>query len=208
MTKTRIDRGDNVAGKWDALVPGIPDKHFIRGKVPMTKEEVRAITLSKLRVKPDDTVVDIGAGTGSVSIEAAITAKLGKVISIERNSEGVDLIKANAEAFELDNIEVIEGLAPDNLPSGIQVDKVFIGGTGGWMDDAIEWAHRNLRPDGRLVINTVTIENTYKALENLKRMAFDELEVIQVQISRGEFFHSITMMKSNNPITIISAKKR
>src|SRR5699024_1178342 len=145
--------------QWPYTTGGIPDELFIRGSVPMTKEEVRAVSLSKLRLEDKDILVDIGAGTGSMSIEAGLQLPKGKVYAIERNPEGIELIEKNAMQFGLENIEIIYGLAPQNLSSVDKVHKVFIGGTGGNMVDIFDWMDKHLAVGGRVVMNFITLEN-------------------------------------------------
>lgn len=189
--------------KWIYNTAGIPDEHFIRGKVPMTKAEVRAVTLGKLCLSNNHKVLDIGAGTGSVSIECACIAK--EVVAIERNVLGIDLIKENASHFELDNIEVIHGLAPEHLPDE-SFDRIFIGGSGGNIDDIIDYCKLHLRPGGRIVANTVTIENTYKIMNLLEASGFEEVEVVQVQVSRSKNVGQVHMMMAENMIAVISGR--
>lgn len=191
--------------KWKYQVPGIPDSYFIRGKVPMTKEEVRAVTLSKLRIEKDFKVLDMGAGTGSISIEAALQASEGCVYAIEKNQEGVSLILANKEAFGIDNLAIFEGLAPEACPDGIVFDRVFIGGSSGKMNAMLLWCRERLSDQGRVVVNTITVENTYRAIEAFKDLNYKNIDVAQVQVSKGRFVGSVTMMESNNPVFIISA---
>ena len=109
---------------------GIADTEFIRGNIPMTKEEVRILTLAKAKIKADDIIIDIGAGTGSLSIEAALLAPKGKVFALEKNLEGIDLIKKNAEKFQANNITVINAYAPEGMADLPQADVIFIGGSG------------------------------------------------------------------------------
>ena len=109
---------------------GIADTEFIRGNIPMTKEEVRILTLAKAKIKADDIIIDIGAGTGSLSIEAALLATKGKVFALEKNLEGIDLIKKNAEKFQANNITVINAYAPEGMADLPQADVIFIGGSG------------------------------------------------------------------------------
>ena len=94
---------------------GIEDDMFIRGKVPMTKSEIRVITLSKLQLYEDSIVLDVGAGTGSISIECALMVPNGKVYAVEANSEGIDLIYKNMEKFQVNNLLPIHGMAPDAM---------------------------------------------------------------------------------------------
>lgn len=187
---------------------GIEDEEFIRGKVPMTKSEVRAVTISKLRLSNDSTIMDIGAGTGSISIEAALYAGLGKVYAIERNDEGIKLIKENMKKFNVTNLELIHGLAPDDLPTEIKFDAIIIGGTGGNMELILKYASQHLKSGGRLVLNLITIENMYKALQYIKENDFENKDLVQMSVSKGRFIKDITMMESNNPIYIISATKQ
>ncbi|MBS4538572.1 precorrin-6Y C5,15-methyltransferase (decarboxylating) subunit CbiT [Clostridium sp. D2Q-11] len=186
---------------------GIPDDNFIRGNIPMTKEEVRAISISKLRLNKEDRVVDVGAGTGAISIEIAAFIPKGKVYSVEKNTEGTDLINKNKKNFNISNIEVIEGLAPEILKSIGSIDKVFIGGSSGKMDEIIMWAKKNLTDKGRIVINAITLENVYKAITYLKKNTFKNIDVVHVNISKGKNIGDLTMMIGQNPIYVISASK-
>ena len=110
---------------------GIDDEKFIRGKVPMTKQEIRILTLAKAKIGEKDFVVDVGAGTGSLSIEAALIAKHGYVFAVEKNSEAVELITQNAEKFEVDNIVIVNAEAPDGLRRVSRIDCALVGGSGG-----------------------------------------------------------------------------
>lgn len=194
--------------QWSYKSPGIPDDFFIRGKVPMTKEEVRAVTISKLRIDEGSNVLDIGAGTGSVTIEMALQAAKGKVFAIEKNSEGVQLIKSNVEKFRLENVIVKQGIAPDDcIFDNVKFDRVFMGGTSGRMNEILKWCKARLTENGRVVVNTITIENTYKAIQALKDLNYQNIDVAQVQVSKGRFVGSVTMMESNNPVYIISADR-
>lgn len=197
-----------MSNKWEYKTYGIPDEYFIRGKVPMTKEEVRAISISKLRLNENDIVVDIGAGTGSVSIEAALVCNKGSVYSIEKNIDGVNLIKENMKHFNVKNINVISGKAPDVLEEVPIVDKAFIGGTGGNIEDIFSWLDVNLSSNGRIVINVITIENLYKSINLLKDFKYENIDVTNVSISKGKNIGTLTMMTANNPIYIISGNKR
>ncbi|MTI46560.1 precorrin-6Y C5,15-methyltransferase (decarboxylating) subunit CbiT [Sporosalibacterium faouarense] len=193
--------------KWNYRTPGIPDKFFIRGKVPMTKEEVRAVTLSKLRLKSDDIIVDIGAGTGSISIECALIAEDGLVYAVERKEEGIKLIKENSQIFEIDNIEIIQGIAPEILKEVPKVDKVIVGGSGGKLKEIFQWLELSLVESGRLVMNFITLENMYRAIELLKENGFKDIDVTQLFVSKGRSIANLTMMEGHNPVYIISAVK-
>lgn len=194
--------------RWAYATSGIPDSLFKRGKVPMTKEEVRAITISKLRLESTDSIVDIGAGTGSISIEAALVANEGKVYAVEKNKEGIQLIKENSSIFGVNNIDIIEGVAPEALTKIGEVDKVVLGGTGGNIIGIFDWVAHNLKSNGRIIVNAITIENLYKSQELMKSGEFENIEVTCVSIAKGRAIGSLTMMESQNPIYIISADKR
>lgn len=190
---------------WKYDCSGIDDELFIRGKVPMTKAEVRSVTVSKLKLVRGLKVADIGAGTGSVTIECA---SLGcNVTSIERNPIGIDLIHQNIKCFDVDYVEVIEGLAPDNLPQDAMYDRVFIGGSGGNIEAIFEYLNDHLIDGGILVANTITIENTYMITQLLNKNGYKNIEAITMNVSRNKAVGSVNMMMAENPITIISGVK-
>ena len=181
------------------------NNEFIRGKVPITKEEVRAISLNKLNLKNAKIFIDVGAGTGSVSIEAALTYDNLKVIAIERNDVAIDLINQNVNKFNLSNIEVIKDYAPIDLD--IKADGIFLGGTGNNLEEIIKWSKDLLIPGGRLVANFILIDNFYDTLDLLKKYNFVNLDVSQLSINKLEKLGSRDYFKPHNPIFIISCEK-
>lgn len=178
---------------------------FIRGKVPITKEEVRAISLNKLNLKNAKTFIDVGAGTGSVSVEAALTYDNLKVIAIERNDVAIDLINQNVEKFNLSNVEVIKDYAPIDLD--VKADGIFLGGTGNNLEEIIKWSKDLLIPGGRLVANFILIDNFYDTLDLLKKYNFVNIDVSQLSINKLEKLGSRDYFKPHNPIFIISCEK-
>lgn len=184
---------------------GLPDESFVRGEVPMTKAEVRAVVMSKLRIRETDVVYDIGAGTGSVSVEMALAARKGKVYAIEANPTAAELCKLNKERFCLHNLVIVEGTAPDALLELPRPDVAFIGGSKGKMAEILELLLRK-NPAVRLVINTVTLENTAKALALLDTEQFVDVEMVQLQVNKARKIGTSHMMMANNPITIFTAK--
>ncbi|MBM7623608.1 precorrin-6Y C5,15-methyltransferase (decarboxylating) subunit CbiT [Sporohalobacter salinus] len=193
--------------RWNFQTPGIPDEIFIRDEVPMTKEEVRAVTISKLRLKRDSIVCDIGAGTGSLSIEAGLIADQGRVWSIERESEGIELINRNCEEFEVDNIEVINGEAPAALEEIPVVDRVIIGGSGGHLPEILSVLDEKMTVDGRIVINAITLETLSTAKEALSKLDYN-FSIITVSITRTREVGNYHMFKAQNPIYIIVGERR
>ncbi|WP_160718389.1 precorrin-6Y C5,15-methyltransferase (decarboxylating) subunit CbiT [Isachenkonia alkalipeptolytica] len=188
---------------------GIPDEAFFRGKVPMTKEEVRGISINKLRLRGGETLLDIGAGSGSLSVEMAIAVgKQGGVHAVEINPEGVQLIHKNRDKFAVDNLQVRQGKAPEALKDLPLMDGVVIGGTKGAMKEIFQVLREKLRPEGRLVINVLTLENLSLAQEMLKIHEYKDIEIIQVAINKGHDVGNLTMMKAENSIYILSATKK
>ncbi len=188
---------------------GIDDSEFIRGKVPMTKQEIRVLTLIKARIAPEDVIYDIGAGTGSISIEAARMAHEGKVFAIEKNPDGIALIKENMKKFQVNNIEVISGEAPGALAGLPGCDAVIIGGSGRQLDDIMDIAHDRLKTGGRIILNCITIQTIASCLEYLRahREEFD-YEAIQVQVNRLKAVGPYDMADAVNPIYIVTAIKK
>ncbi|GBE55388.1 MAG TPA: precorrin-6Y C5,15-methyltransferase (decarboxylating) subunit CbiT [Euryarchaeota archaeon] len=185
---------------------GIADNEFIRGKVPMTKEEVRAVILHRLRLNRNSIVADIGAGTGSLSIEAALLASEGRVYAVEKSSEAIGILKANIDKFGADNIEVIHGEAPEALESLPGLDRVIVGGSSGKIEDIINGAKEKLRPGGRIVISLITLENLCTALEVLEGSF--EPEVSEIIVAKAEKLGKYKSLKARNPVFIVSGEIR
>lgn len=196
-----------MMSSWSYQTPGIPDVEFIRDNVPMTKEEVRAVTISKLRLKRDSIVYDIGAGTGSLTVEAALQAKQGRVYAIEREVDGVELIRNNLTKFELDNVEVIGQEAPAALKDLPTVERVMIGGSGGQLDKILKVVDQKLVNNGRVVINAITLDTLTTAREELERLDYD-LEICNLAVTRTKEVGEYQMLQGMNPVYIISGIKR
>ena len=181
---------------------GIPDEEFIRGKVPMTKSEVRSVCLSKLSLSPNDIAYDIGCGTGSVTIEMAFSAYDGKVYAFDKNEEAIGLLEKNCEKFHLDNVEAICGLAPECLEGLPVPDVAFIGGSSGNMDEIVSYLY-GINSNMRFVITAVTLENAMAGLNSLKNVGIIG-DIVQVAVSKGKAIADLHMLIAQNPIFIIS----
>ena len=194
---------------WDFRTPGIPDGMFERTeKVPITKEEVRVIQISKARLRPGQTVYDIGCGSGSISVEAAIQiGETGRVLAVDRDINAIELTGRNAGRFGLSNIQLIHGNARERIPDMEPADAVFVGGTGGDTAPITELCHKRLRDGGRIVIGTILIETLYAVLQVLDTLEFDSVDITQVTVSKSRRTSTGTMMLARNPVTIVSATK-
>ncbi|WP_373601208.1 decarboxylating cobalt-precorrin-6B (C(15))-methyltransferase [Paraclostridium bifermentans] len=181
------------------------NSEFITGDVPITKEEVRAISINKLNLKDKKTFLDIGAGTGSVSVEIAYNYPNIDVISIECKDKAIELINKNIEKFNLENIEVIKGYAP--LDIGKKVDSIFIGGSGPNLNEILKWAKENLNVNGTLVANFIIIDTFYKTLNLLKELGFEDIEATMLNVAKLEKLGKGEYFKPLNPIYILSCKK-
>lgn len=188
---------------------GIEDEAFIRGKVPMTKQEIRVLTMVKARISPTDVVWDVGAGTGSMSVEAALLATQGHVYAVERNAEGVSLIGKNMEKFGVKNLTVVGGEAPDALKDLPDCDAAIIGGSGSRLPDILDEISARLNPGGRVVMNCITIQTLAAALDYMRAHESDfSYEAIQVQINRLQAVGAYDMAKAINPIYIVTGEKK
>ncbi|AKL93578.1 precorrin-6Y C(5,15)-methyltransferase [Clostridium aceticum] len=194
--------------KWEYNGFGIPDDYFVRGKAPMTKEEVRAVVLGKLRLKEDHIFVDVGAGTGSVSIEAALKLSKGKVYAIEYKEEALNLLAVNGKAFGVENLEILKGRAEEELKKITYFDRVFVGGSGGEIHWIIDYALEHLSEEGRIVVTAVTLETLTEAFKALKTKEFKDVEVVSVSVSKGRSTGNYTLMEAQNNIYVLSATKR
>ena len=194
-----------ASSRWPYASSGIPDELFIRGDVPMTKQEVRAVALAKLRLTATDTVWDVGAGTGSVSIEAALVARAGSVWAVERNAAGVRLIRENADAFGCGNVHAVPGVAPEALAKLPVPDAVFVGGSAGELPSIVE-AALDKNSQVRLCVPCVTVETLTEACALLSGSRFKGFEACQVSAARAEAVGSHHLMKAQNPVFLVSAR--
>ncbi|MBQ8509479.1 MAG: precorrin-6A reductase [Clostridia bacterium] len=182
---------------------GIPDEEFIRGDVPMTKSEVRTISLSKLELSADTVVYDIGAGTGSVSVECALAAYEGQVYAIEKEADAASLIAANKVKFGCENLHIVEGIAPDALANLPAPTHAFIGGSSGNLRDIIAVLLRK-NPNVRIVVNAFTLETQTEAAECARVFGFVEYETVSVNIARSRKVGRYHMMTAQNPVYVIT----
>lgn len=194
-----------ASSRWPYASSGILDELFIRGDVPMTKQEVRAVALAKLRLTATDTVWDVGAGTGSVSIEAALVARAGSVWAVERNAAGVRLIRENADAFGCGNVHAVPGVAPEALVKLPVPDAVFVGGSAGELPSIVEAALEK-NSQVRLCVPCVTVETLTEACALLSGSRFKGFEACQVSAARAEAVGSHHLMKAQNPVFLVSAR--
>lgn len=184
---------------------GIPDEEFIRGKAPMTKEEVRSVSLSKLRLTEDSICYDVGAGTGSVSVEMALRADQGQVFAIEKKEEAAALLEENKQKFAVDNLEIIKGEAPQALENLPAPTHAFIGGSSGNLKEIVALL-LGKNPQVRIVINCITLETISEALDVLKEYGFQQREVVQLAASRSKEIGRYHLMMGENPIYITTCQ--
>lgn len=184
--------------------PGLPDEAFERGDVPMTKQEVRAAVLAKLAVRPKDILWDVGAGTGSVSVELALAAPRGRVYAVECRPEGCALIKANREKFRTRNLVLVEGLAPDALSDLPAPDAVFIGGSKGSLAAIVD-AALDKNPDARICVSAIALETLSAAVAALTAQG-RTVQVSQIAVSRAKAVGGLHLMMAQNPIYLITGE--
>lgn len=171
----------------------------------MTKSEVRAVTLSKLRLTRDALCWDVGAGTGSVSLEMAEAAEDGQVYAIERKKEACALIEENKRHLGVTNVTVIEGAAPDALRDLPVPTHVFVGGSGGELKEILALVlHKN--PAARIVVNTVTAETFAAALDAMRTLLVQDVEIVELSVSRGRKVGGYHLMTAQNPVYLFSCQ--
>lgn len=184
----------------------VEDEAFIRGKVPMTKSEVRAVSMAKLQLHEDAVVYDIGAGTGSVAVEAAMQSGTIRVYAVEKNPEGVLLIEENKKKFRTDWVTAVEGTAPEALEDLEAPTHVFIGGSSGNLKEILKTVkHKN--PDVRIVLNAISLETVKEVMEAAEEGILKEPEIVQIAASRSRKLGSYHMMTGQNPVYIITEGK-
>lgn len=185
---------------------GIKDECFIRGKAPMTKEEVRTVSLMKLGLSEDSVCYDVGAGTGSVAVEMALRAHQGKVYAIEKKEDALALILENKKKFAADNLEIVGGCAPEAMEELPVPTHAFIGGSSGNLKDIIRLL-LNKNPEVKIVINCITLETVGEAMEAVREFDFQERDIVQMSVSRSKEVGRYHMMMGENPIYIFTCRR-
>ena len=193
---------ENPAADDCPMVPGMEDAEFERAEVPMTKEEVRVLALSRLRLTGKAVLYDIGAGTGSVSVEAARLCPDCKIWAIEKKPEAVQLLRTNLSKYCLPNVTVIEAAAPECMEDLPAPTHVFIGGSGSAMPEILRTVLRK-NPRVRIVLTCVTLETLTQTLQVAKELPVTEPQIRQIAVTRAQKAGSYHMMKAQNPIYII-----
>lgn len=187
-------------------VPGLPDEAFHREPgVPMTKNEIRILSLARLQLFPGAVLYDIGAGSGSISIEAKLLMPDARVYAIEKEPKAVKLIKRNAAKFKVE-LQLIEGSAPETLEILPEADRIFVGGSGGNLEGIIQACDRKLLPGGRIVFNSVSMFNGPLAFQLMEQRGY-QVEAFQVNIALSRKKGGVFLWEARNPVTIITAQK-
>ena len=189
---------------------GIPDEEFYQRKPKeglITKQEVRAVSLAKMRLTDESMLWDIGAGSGAVSIEASFLIRKGCIYAIEKNDADVAIIKKNLQKFQVSNVEVVHTFAPDNLGDLPDPTVVFIGGSGGRMEEILDFVSHRLKPGGRIVINIVALENLSTAVNALKVRGLLP-DVTLVNVARSTNVIELTRFEALNPVFVVTACKK
>ncbi len=188
---------------------GLPDDAFVYRapeKGLITKREIRVISLARMELAPDSVVWDIGAGSGSVSVEAARLCPQGRIFAVEKNRDDFALVQTNCERFGVTNVTAICEKAPTGLDAWPDPDAVFIGGSGGAMAELLDVVTRRMRPGGRLVINLVTLDNLAETVGYCKQLDW-LVDYTLAQISRSKPILNLTRYDALNPVTIVTATK-
>ena len=187
---------------------GLPDDAFeqrrpLRGQI--TKREVRAVSLYSLGLRADSVLWDIGAGTGSVAVEAALIAYQGAVYAIERDETSLSLLRQNVLRWGPANVHIVPGEAPEVLDGLAAPDSVFVGGSGGHLADILSAATDRLNPQGRIVVNLAALERAQETYHQLKGLGFTA-EMVMVNAARAkEMADGTTRLESLNPVFVVAA---
>ena len=193
----------DAAPRYQRRVAGIPDEEFLREKVPMTKQEVRAAVLAKLAPTPEEVCWDVGAGTGSVSVELSYAAK--NVWAVEQKPEAVELIRRNREKFCAWNLHVIEGTAPEVFAKLPMPDAVFVGGSGGQLREILNAAVQK-NPQVRICVSAIALETLQGAVSALEQLGYAP-EVTQLSVSRTRAAGSLHLLMAQNPVFLITGER-
>jgi cobalt-precorrin-6B (C15)-methyltransferase len=194
---------------WNIKTPGIPDELFERDEgVPITKEEVRVVQIAKARLKSGMIVYDIGCGSGSISVEAALQVEhSGHVHAIDNDVKAIELTKKNLAKFSITNVSTVNKDANESVSQLPEADAIFIGGTGKETKEIVRLCQDKLKQGGRIVIGMILIETIFSVLSLIQELSFNSVDITQVTISKSRKTSTGTMMLARNPVTILSATK-
>ena len=194
---------------WNIKTPGIPDELFDRDEgVPITKEEVRVVQISKARLKPGMIVYDIGCGSGSISVEAALQVEhSGHVHAIDNDVKAIELTKKNLTKFGITNVSMVNKDANESVSELPEADAIFIGGTGKETKEIVRLCQDKLKQGGRIVIGMILIETIFSVLSLIQELSFNSVDITQVTISKSRKTSTGTMMLARNPVTVLAATK-
>ena len=185
-------------------VHGLDDSLFLRGKAPMTKQEVRSVSISKLNPALDAVLYDVGAGTGSCSVEMALQAPLGKVYALEQKEEALGLLAENKKLFGTENLEIVPGEASASIPALPAPDGAFIGGSSGNMAAILDLLYAK-NPACRIVINVIALETLAAVISYYQQKAGYTLDVVQIFAAENKKLGRYNLMMAQNPIYVITA---
>ncbi len=186
----------------------IKDEEFIRGNCPMTKEDIRINSICKLDIKENSNVLDIGSGTGSITVQCSMLCPKGTVYSIEKDEDAIDVSKKNFNKFNCNNIKFLEGDAVEHLNKllneNIKFDSIFVGGSGGSLEEILKLSNKLIKSSGKLVMNFITLKNVYDAIKVIENLNYKvDVTMLQVSKSKGKSL----MLIANNPIFIVECRK-
>ncbi len=189
------------------IYPGMPDEAFVHEKGLITKSEIRAVTLSKLKLLPGQVLWDLGAGSGAVGIEASCLVPQGTIVAVEKNPDRIRHLEENQRRYDVRNLEIHQAVLPDGLAALPQPDRIFIGGGGRQLETILRSAASYLKPDGVMVINTVLMDNLITTRSVLSDMGFS-VDITQIQVCRGKDMPWSQRFDAQNPVWIITAEGR
>jgi precorrin-6Y C5,15-methyltransferase (decarboxylating) len=202
-----LKRSNGKSGSRKTPHLGIPDQHFAHEKGLITKAEIRAVSLAKLQLRPGQVLWDLGAGSGSIAIEASVLVGDGKVIAVEKNEKRIGQINANIDRFEVCNVAVVQAVLPDGLGDLPPPDRVFIGGGGRDLKAIIIAAASFLTANGIVVVNTVLTPNVLTATETLESLGF-KTTTVQVQVNHSRKMPWSERLEAQNPVWIVSGIRK
>ncbi|MCL5779483.1 MAG: precorrin-6Y C5,15-methyltransferase (decarboxylating) subunit CbiT [Firmicutes bacterium] len=193
---------------WPYVTPGIPDHLFKRvSGIPMTKQEIRMIVLGKLRLFPGAVIYDVGAGTGSVTVECALQIKHGTVYALEKDGSADELVETNVRRFGVNNVKLVPGFAPVTMEKLPPADRIFIGGSAGALLEILQAADQKLKPGGWLAATAVTLETGPVVLGFLEEKGYQQVEAVSVTVAEARRVGRSHMWQGQNPVVVVSGQK-